>query len=435
MRRFNKPILLSLAFLPLIFFAIAVLLYQLPPIKERLEWRLETLRARIYYAISPPEDVVFIPLGGHETLPPPAVTIITSTSLPLPTQSPDEENVIPEATPTPTETVQPTPVPTPIPEQVQLSGIRHEFQSWNNCGPATLSMALSFWGWDGDQRPIAAQIRPNPRDKNVMPYEMADFVRSATDYSILVRVGGEIELLKQLLAAGFPVMVEKGIDGQDGWLGHYVVVYGFDDNRQTFNLQDSLRGPNLPVSYDLFENQWRSFNYTYLVIYTLDRQSEVMDLLGIHVDETANYQYAAQKASNEIHTLTGRDQYFAWFNRGTNLVRLQDFGGAAAAYDQAFALYPSIPAAERPWRMLWYQTGPYFAYFYSGRYYDVINLATTTLDAMSEPVLEESYYWRALALEALGDLDGAVRDFRSSLEHHPGFGPSLEHLRRLGYEN
>jgi hypothetical protein len=430
----KKPILLSLAFLP-IMVVLAALLYQLPPIKERLEWRLETMRARIYYAISPPEEVVFMPQEAYGTLPPPAITIITSTPAPLPTAIPDQENLLPEPSPTPSQTLEPTLVPTSIPEQVQLSGIRHEFQSWNNCGPATLSMALSYWGWGGDQRPIAAQIRPNPRDKNVMPYEMADFVHTETEYGIIVRVGGELELLKQLLAADFPVMVEKGIDGQDGWLGHYVVISGYNDNRQTFILQDSLRGPNLPVPYDVFESQWRSFNYTYLVIYTMDRESEAIELLGAHADETANYQYAAQKASNEISTLTGRDQYFAWFNRGTNLVRLQDFGGAAAAYDQAFTLYPSLPAAERPWRMLWYQTGPYFAYFYSGRYYDVINLATTTLDAMSEPVLEESYYWRALALEALGDLDGAVRDLRSSLEQHPGFGPSLEQLKRLGYEN
>ncbi|MBE0411750.1 MAG: C39 family peptidase, partial [Anaerolineales bacterium] len=385
--------------------------------------------------ISPPEEVVFIPQEGSDSLPPPAITIITPTTEILLTQTSDEQDLPPEPTQTPTQTLAPTPVPTPIPQEVHLSGIRHEYQSWNNCGPATLSMALSFWGWEGDQRPIAAQIRPNPRDKNVMPYEMADFVRTETEYGIIVRVGGELELIKQLLAAGFPVMVEKGVDAQDGWLGHYVVVSGFDDNRQVFTLQDSLRGPNLPLSYDQFESHWRSFNFTYLVIYPMDKESEVVDLLHIHADETTNHHYAAQKASDEIFSLTGRDQYFAWFNRGTNLVRLQDFAGAAAAYDQAFALYPSIPASERPWRMLWYQTGPYFAYFYTGRYHDVINLATTTLDAMSEPVLEESYYWRALALEALGDLEGAVSDFRASLEQHPGFGPSLEQLRRLGFEN
>jgi hypothetical protein len=51
----------------------------------------------------------------------------------------------------------------------------------------------------------------------------------------------------------------------------------------------------------------------------------------------------------------------------------------------------------------------------------VINLATTTLDAMSEPVLEESYYWRALAREALGDIDGAIQDLQTSQVRHLGF--------------
>jgi tetratricopeptide (TPR) repeat protein len=51
---------------------------------------------------------------------------------------------------------------------------------------------------------------------------------------------------------------------------------------------------------------------------------------------------------------------------------------------------------------------------------------------MSEPVLEESYYWRALAKEALGDVAGAIADYQSSLDFHPGFGPALTQLARLG---
>ena len=113
-------------------------------------------------------------------------------------------------------------------------------------------------------------------------------------------------------------------------------------------------------------------------------------------------------------------------------MRLQDYAGAAAAYDEAFALYPTIPAKERPWRIMWYQTGPYWAYYYTGRYQDVINLATTTLDAMSEPVLEESYYWRALARAALGDSNGAIKDLRSSLKYHPGFEPAIIQLLEFG---
>ncbi len=113
-------------------------------------------------------------------------------------------------------------------------------------------------------------------------------------------------------------------------------------------------------------------------------------------------------------------------------MQLQEYASAAAAYDEAFALYPAIPEKERPWRMMWYQTGPYQAYYYTGRYQDVINLSTTALDAMSEPVLEESYYWRAWAREALGDNKGAIKDLRSALNFHPGFEPVLTQLQQLG---
>ena len=127
------------------------------------------------------------------------------------------------------------------------------------------------------------------------------------------------------------------------------------------------------------------------------------------------------------------DQLFAWYNRGTNLVNLGDYAGAAQAYDQAFTVYPTIPEKDRPWRNIWYQTGPYFAYFYSGRYQDVINLANTTLyDTISEPVLEESFYWRGLAKEALGDAQGAIEDYRQSIRLNPNFGPGWEQLNRLG---
>ncbi len=133
--------------------------------------------------------------------------------------------------------------------------------------------------------------------------------------------------------------------------------------------------------------------------------------------------------------MSGRDQFFAWFNRGTNLVALQDYVGAAEAFDKAFANYPDISEDTRPWRMMWYQTGPYLAYFYTGRYQDVINLATATLEAMSEPILEESYYWRGLAREALGDVSGAIEDLQTSLDHHPGFAPSMYQLERLEISN
>jgi hypothetical protein len=66
------------------------------------------------------------------------------------------------------------------------------------------------------------------------------------------------------------------------------------------------------------------------------------------------------------------------------------------------------------------------------RYWDVINLATTTLNNISEPILEESYYWRARAEWEVGDQEKAIADFMESLKYHPGFGPTLYQAQLLG---
>jgi tetratricopeptide (TPR) repeat protein len=423
----RRPKLTSLILILLSVFLLGIpAVYNLPAFQARLGWRVAELFARFKYALSPPEQIVFVPVEGNAL---PTQTIPPRSSPPIPlsatsTQIPSIKQPV----------ASPTIALTRIPKSIQLDGVQHEYQTWNNCGPATLGMALSYWDLESDQRPIAAFTKPNPRDKNVMPYEMAAYVKEETQLMAEVRVGGDIRLLKRFLAAGLPVIIEKGFEGPDfkGWMGHYVLVTGYSDQDQTFTLQDSFYGPDQIIDYKDLESNWRAFNFTYLVVYPPDRLADITEILGQQSDKEYNYTYAAQKASDDIYGLAGRDQFFAWFNRGTNLVQLQDYASAAVAYDEAFALYPAIPEKERPWRMMWYQIGPYQAYYYTGRYKDVITLSTTTLDAMSEPVLEESYYWRALAREALGDTEGAIKDLRSALNYHPGFEPALTQLQQLG---
>ena len=56
-------------------------------------------------------------------------------------------NLMPTSRPSPTPTV----VLLPIPEAKVLAGGSHLFQTFNNCGPAVLSMALSYYGIDVSQ--------------------------------------------------------------------------------------------------------------------------------------------------------------------------------------------------------------------------------------------------------------------------------------------
>ena len=152
-RQFPRWSIALAAIIGLLLLVVAV--YNLPPVEERLAWRISELRAQIKYAISPPEEAVFTPNATLAAV----VQATMSAMAAMPSATPDAPTSTPAASATPTL------VPTPLPASARLSGIRHEYEKWNNCGPATLSMALSYWDWEGDQVPIAAFVKPNPRQE------------------------------------------------------------------------------------------------------------------------------------------------------------------------------------------------------------------------------------------------------------------------------
>lgn len=432
-------VLLSLAGVSLL----ALLSFQLPFVQERVAWRVSEAQARVQYFFNPPDQAIFTP-------DPTLSSAVSSTLVALtPSPSPSPTNPPSAATATP------SPTPEPLPESVILDGVVYvdQHNRWNYCGPANLTMALNYWGWPGDRDDVARVVKPGIQDpdlnfiqqgrldKNVMPYEMADFVAEETEYSVLVRYGGEVDLVKRLIAAGFPVVVEKGYyeadyTGKVAWLGHYLFTTGYDEATGEFIVQDAyLRpGEDRRVPYPEYVEGWRSFNYLFMVVYPPEREQEVYEALGPWGDPAWANQHALEIAERESQSLQGINQFFAWFNKGTSLVELLRYAEAAAAYDTAFDLYADLgdDDTQRPYRIMWYQTGPYWAYYYSGRYQDVINLANTTLhETISEPTLEESLYWRGLAREALGNVDGAVADLSEAVRLNPNFEPGRFHLNRI----
>jgi tetratricopeptide (TPR) repeat protein len=417
-------------------------LYYLPPIHDRLAWRLDSARTQLRYLVKPPDEAVFLPTQQSEIESVIRATMTAAQTIPTLTKT---------STPEPGPTAMPTITSTPLPATVMLEGIKYEHQHGrlNYCGPANFSMALTFWGWDGNRDVIGRAIKPVDKDKNVMPYELQDYIReNVPGLSSIIRNGGDIDLLKRLVSAGFPVIAEKGIyeldlNGKYGWMGHYAFVTGYDEPKKliiyqdTYQPQGSPPGADRKIEYETFIEGWRAFNYVFIVVYPVERQNEVLTLLGPYADEQWANQRALEIAQNEADSLTGIDRFFAWFNAGTSHVALFQYYDAAVAYDYAFSLYANLGTNDsiRPYRMMWYQTGPYKAYFYTNRFADVINLADTTLnDTIAEPVLEESLYWRGQAYYMAGKTDLAVRDYRAALKVHPKWIPATQALQDLGLQ-
>jgi tetratricopeptide (TPR) repeat protein len=348
----------------------------------------------------------------------------------------------PAATPTATTTPSPTPQPTATPAAptatappsaagngfAQLSGLAHYWQTWNNCGPATLAMNLSYYSLPLTQKQTAAVLKPNWDDKNVSPHEMAAYARSQ-GLSAQVRVNGTPERLRQYVDAGIPVLIETWLD-HDGGMGHYRMVVGYDDAAGQWIVYDSYISdgldpkapyPGIRMGYDDLTRLWRVFNGTYVLVYDGARAAAAQQILGDEADDALMWQRSLERAQAEAAANPG--DAFAWFNLGSSLTRQGRYADAASAFDQARVI-------GLPWRMLWYQFEPFQAYYEAGRHAELLALADSVIATAGN--IEETFYWRGRALQAMGDAEGARQAYQRAAELNSNYSEPQQALAELG---
>ena len=401
----SKLTLVKFGLIIIVLLVVGVLLYQVPAINIRLSWRVDVAITYIRNVINP--------VGQMPTpLPQPAAAVTPFPSR-TPTNRPAEQALI---TPSPGPTSIRTPTPTALPQSINLGSPSWEKQTPNNCGPATLSLYLRSHNWEGNQTDISDLLKPETGDRNVNVEELIYYVRTQAGWlNAEYRVGGDIELLKRFLAAGLPVMIEEGdlLDEQywpndDRWAGHYLLLSGYDETTQTFVAQDTFRSPDRNVPYQSVAESWQAFNYVYLLVYRTDQTELVKSILGEDWDPDINRQKALELAQSQ--TIQDPNNAYAWFNLGSNQVYFERYHEAAQAYDTARQV-------GLPQRMLRYQFGPFFAYFFSGRNDDL--LALTKYALQRTPNSEETLLWRGWGRYRAGETSRAMDDFQAALEENP----------------
>ena len=362
---------------------------------------------------------------------PTAAAVVPPTLTPQPLAQATQTAPAPTATATAVPTATATPIP--IPASFRLENVWHQFQTWNNCGPATTAMALSYFGLYLNQAETAAFLKPDPEDRNVSPYEISRYVNEQTSYAALDRSNGTLDNVKRLVANGFPVMIELGIEPPGeyrwlGWYGHYLLVVAYDEALGQFWVYDSWFGTSdVPMEnasvngrilhYEEADQQWRQFNRNYIVFYEPERASEAALIIGEDMDDGIMWQKSLARTQAEL--AEAPDDAFLWLNLGTVYNGLGQYEEAATAFDQARSL-------GLPWRLLWYQFDLYEAYYQVGRYEDIVTLATVTLE--DRPYFEETFYYRGLALAALGEAEQARADFQRAVAFNPYFEPAATAL-------
>jgi len=248
------------------------------------------------------------------------------------------------------------------PEAFEIPHKKQVFQSFNNCGPAILAMALAYLDVDVSQETLGEKLRPyqipngDNDDKSVTFEEFAEEVKN---YNLTAyhRPNGSVEKLQKLVSNGFPVLVRTWLHPNED-IGHYRLIRGFDNSTQEIIQDDSYEGPRLRYSYLTFSEMWKPFNYEYIVLTDKKREPLLRQILGEEVSEKKAWENALAKAKAEVPQ-EGEIPY-SLFNQAVADYHLGNF-------DEAILLYEQIKR-QLPPRMLWYQIEPIQALAQTNRF-------------------------------------------------------------------
>lgn len=340
---------------------------------------------------------------------------------------------VPTAVPTNTPTPTPQPTLLPPPPSAEITNVPTVKQGFNNCGPANLTIVLEYYGDATTQEDAAAYLKPNKEDRNVSPWQISDYVNEFTNLRSTVHSGGNLEMVKQLIANGFPVVIEKGYEpnNAEGWYGHYLTVYGYDDEKQEIYTRDTNLGPfdGKPRvdDYQDFLYWWQQFNYTFYVVYQPAQEDTVMSIIPAQLhDPITMWEYTADLARQEMHD--NPDNVFGWFNLGVSLTYLGQLTADPTYYEEAVTNFDQARTIGLPPRTLYYEHRPLMAYWKVGRVDQVIELTDALLQTVGGPWVEEIHWYRGHALAAQGKLTAARESYEEALKVNPNFYPAQQSL-------
>ena len=289
-----------------------------------------------------------------------------------------------------------------------LAAPRQVFQTFNNCGPATLSMALSWYGISVSQDELALKMRPyqveggDNDDKTIFTSEFSGWAETYGLKSVS-RVNGTIDLLKLFTANEIPVVVKTWLKpGED--IGHFRFFRGFDEAKQVVIVDDSYHGPNRRVSYYDFLSMWQPFNFGYIVIYKEEQEALVEAIIGLEMDEAVAWDNARQRAEQE-HGLDPQNIY-PLFNLSVADQHLGHNEESVKAFEQV--------ETRLPRRMLWYQIEPILAYQKLGDDDRVFAITDNILNGGNR-AFSELYQIRGEIYRQKGEEEKAKQEFDLSL--------------------
>lgn len=253
-----------------------------------------------------------------------------------------------------------------IPRSVTLPNVGHEYQGPDNCAPVTALTVLGYYGTRVSQRQAAAAMKDYVGDPQVSSLELAAYLGRFGLRSV-IRYAGDVERLRELVAQGFPVVVQQRLKPGSN-VAHFRTVYGYSAGR--FLVSDPIRGPSLQLSDAQMVDLWRYYNGEYLVAYRPDQEAQVKRVLGTDFDVSANWKHAREHGLQDVKARPG-DPY-AWWGLAKANLRLGDASAASGQFERAVSL--GVPTLYYLYRQEAFE-----AWIKTGQFTDILTLTRRAL--------------------------------------------------------
>src|SRR3989449_8316047 len=230
----------------------------------------------------------------------------------------------------------PGPEPKAAPSSAVIAEMNHVWQSLNNCGPASVVMALSSFGLDVSQETARLPLRGPTGLSGMGPQKVDGWVNANFGLRSVWRNNGTNDLLRRLVANGFAPMVTQWMqDPRVSRIAHWRVVRGYDDTAGTFYVNDPMLGRMVPLSYQWFQNNWQPFSFRYMVIYDPKDEALLKAIVGEDWNDANMRKNFYERTKVEAYT---QDTSAAWLAYGEASYGYGSFSEAIAAFERGMSL-------------------------------------------------------------------------------------------------
>ncbi len=159
-----------------------------------------------------------------------------------------------------------------------LQGVPLIRQSYNACGPASITQVMGYFGVKLDMQQVSRLTRPD--EKSYMSGQAILTFAPLVGMEAKLYAGGNLNTVRAAIKNGLPIIaLQSHIPEPGKVIPHWRVIVGYDDARQAVYLMDPLLG-YVGIGYNDFNRVWAAQRGQFALMYPPKLAATVRKAVG-----------------------------------------------------------------------------------------------------------------------------------------------------------